>query len=96
MRIVAWGLAVGLVGGCAGTGGDGSADKVATEGSESTEGSDGSFVTDEDSGSGSDGLVQAPDFSLIDINVNSATYEDAISPRDRLEMVSGWYFTHAS
>ena len=38
----------------------------------------------------------APDFSLIDVNSNSATFEDAVSPRDYLEMVSGWYFTHAT
>lgn len=35
------------------------------------------------------------DFSLTDVNPNSPTYEDPVSPRDYLEMVSGWYFGHA-
>lgn len=37
-----------------------------------------------------------PDFSLDDVNPTSATYGEAVSPRDYLEMVSGWYFGHAT
>jgi hypothetical protein len=33
---------------------------------------------------------------LIDVNPNSATYEQPVSPRDYLEKVSGWYFAHAT
>jgi hypothetical protein len=36
------------------------------------------------------------DFALVDLNPNSATYEDAVSPRDYLQQVSGWYFTYAT
>ncbi len=36
-----------------------------------------------------------PDFELIDVNPNSATYNQGISPRDYLEQVSGWYFGEA-
>jgi hypothetical protein len=36
-----------------------------------------------------------PDFALIDVNANSATYNQGISPRDYLEQVSGWYFGEA-
>ena len=37
-----------------------------------------------------------PTFSLVDHNETSSTYEDPVSPSDYLQMVSGWYFTHAS
>lgn len=37
-----------------------------------------------------------PDFSLVDFNPNSATYEQAISPRDYLQQVSAWYFGHTT
>ncbi len=36
-----------------------------------------------------------PDFELIDVNPNAATYNQGISPRDYLEQVSGWYFGEA-
>jgi hypothetical protein len=37
-----------------------------------------------------------PDFSLVDQNPNSASFEQEISPRDHLGKVSGWYFIHAT
>ncbi len=37
-----------------------------------------------------------PDFSLTDENPNSGTYGQAVSPRDYLEVASGWYFGHAT
>jgi hypothetical protein len=37
-----------------------------------------------------------PDFSLVDENPNSASFDQEISPRDHLEKVSGWYFIHAT
>jgi hypothetical protein len=36
------------------------------------------------------------DFSLLDVNPNSTTYEESVSPRDYLEQVSAWYFGHAT
>lgn len=36
------------------------------------------------------------DFSLVDVNATSATFEQQVSPRDYLEAVSGWYFGHAT
>ena len=36
------------------------------------------------------------DFSLIDVNPTSTTYNQAVSPRDYLGQVSGWYFGHAT
>lgn len=39
---------------------------------------------------------QVPDFSLMDVNPTSATFDKAVSPRDHLEMVSAWYFGHAT
>lgn len=35
-----------------------------------------------------------PDFSLEDVNPASSTYQQAVSPRDYLEQVSGWYFAN--
>ncbi len=42
------------------------------------------------------GFDQVPDFSLTDVNTASATYNQAVSPRDYLQKVSGWYFGHAT
>lgn len=36
------------------------------------------------------------DFLLVDENPGSPTYGLALSPRDYLEQVSGWYFVHAT
>ena len=37
-----------------------------------------------------------PDFALMDVNTTSPTAGEDVSPRDLLEQVSGWYFTHAT
>lgn len=37
-----------------------------------------------------------PGFSLTDVSPNSATSNRPVSPRDYLEQVSAWYFTHAT
>lgn len=36
------------------------------------------------------------DFSLENFNANSTTYQQAVSPRDYLGQVSGWYFAYAT
>jgi hypothetical protein len=36
------------------------------------------------------------DFALVDVNATSPTTGTAVSPRDYLEKVSGWYFGHAT
>ena len=36
------------------------------------------------------------DFSLSDVNASSPRYGEAISPRDYLGQVSGWYFGSAT
>ena len=38
----------------------------------------------------------APDFSLPDVNPNSATSNQFVSPRAQLSRVSAWYFGHAT
>jgi len=38
----------------------------------------------------------APDFGLLDVNDNSPSFEQEVSPRDYLEQVSGWYYAHAT
>ena len=46
---------------------------------------------------GDDLLDEAmPDWSLVDINPNSPSCSQAISPRDYLQKTSGWYFMHAT
>lgn len=37
-----------------------------------------------------------PDFSLTDVNANSARFGEAVSPREYLGQVSAWYFGHAT
>ncbi len=37
-----------------------------------------------------------PDFSVLDVNVESARYAEAVSPRDYLGRISAWYFGHAT
>jgi hypothetical protein len=37
-----------------------------------------------------------PDFRLVDVSTTSPRAGEAVSPRDYLEKVSGWYFTHAT
>ncbi len=37
-----------------------------------------------------------PDFTLMDVNPNSPSYQDSVSPRDYLERVSAWYFGQAT
>ena len=38
----------------------------------------------------------APDFQLPDVNPNSPTYNTLVSPRQRLNKISAWYFAHAT
>ncbi|MAF26909.1 MAG: hypothetical protein QF819_09505 [Gemmatimonadota bacterium] len=38
----------------------------------------------------------APDFALADQNPTSSTAGEAVSPRDHLDRVSGWYFGSAT
>jgi hypothetical protein len=40
--------------------------------------------------------VAVPDFSLEDVNPNSATYQTLVSPRDHLGRISAWYFGHST
>ncbi|MFY0540927.1 hypothetical protein [Nannocystis pusilla] len=38
----------------------------------------------------------APDWALVDVNPNSATYEQTRARSDYAGQVSGWYFAHAT
>ena len=49
---------------------------------------------DEENGGPLTGL--APDFSIPDVNPNSATFDSTVSPRDYLSQVSAWYFGHST
>lgn len=37
-----------------------------------------------------------PDFSLLDVNPNSASHDQQVSPRQQLGAISAWYFGHAT
>ena len=39
---------------------------------------------------------RAPDFSLPDVNPNSKTHDQPVSPRQHLGRISAWYFGHAT
>ena len=41
-------------------------------------------------------LTVAPDFSLQDVNPNSITSGQSVSPRSHLGKVSAWYFGHST
>lgn len=43
-----------------------------------------------------EGSASVSDFSLPDVNTTSATFGAAVSPRDYLQKVSGWYFGHST
>jgi len=38
----------------------------------------------------------APDFSIQDVNPNSTTHGQDVSPRAQLGKISAWYFGHAT
>jgi len=44
------------------------------------------------SGGGGGTSSPVPDFTLQDLNPNSATYMEAVSPRDHMQHVTAWYF----
>ena len=44
------------------------------------------------SGGSDGGPSPLPDFALQDVNPNSATYLEAVSPRDHLRHATAWYF----
>ncbi len=37
-----------------------------------------------------------PEFSLVDVNEDSARFGEAVSPRDYLGQISAWYFGRAT
>ena len=49
-----------------------------------------------DTGTIEPGSNAVPDFLLADINPNSSTVGQNISPRDYLQQISGWYFIKAT
>jgi len=52
------------------------------------------FLTD--GGNTPSGNEAVPDFSVPDVNPNSARYQENVSPRDYLGQISAWYFGHAT
>lgn len=40
--------------------------------------------------------AQMPDFTLVDVNPNTATSGQAVSPRQYQQKISAWYFGHAT
>lgn len=52
--------------------------------------------TGNNTGNNNQGSGPLPDFALMDTNSTSPFSGQSVSPRQFLEKVSGWYFTHAS
>lgn len=78
---------------------EGTGSTGATDGSGST--STGSTSDEASTTAGTDATTTgdggiAPDFGLLDVNEGSASFDEVVSPRDYLEKVSGWYYTHAT
>ena len=44
----------------------------------------------------SSGDARAPDFALLDVNPDSATFNLAVSPRDHVGHTTAWYFGSAT
>jgi hypothetical protein len=40
--------------------------------------------------------LPVPDFHLLDVNTNSPTYNQLVSPRDYLGTTPAWYFSRAT
>jgi hypothetical protein len=40
--------------------------------------------------------VQVEEFALTDVNPNSVTFNQPVSPRDFLQQASAWYFGHST
>lgn len=47
-------------------------------------------------GCGGSGGAVVPDFSLQDENPISVSYLQTVSPREKLDRVSAWYFGHST
>jgi hypothetical protein len=58
-------------------------------------GAAGGTTTSGPGGGGAASWTLAPDFSLLDVNETSATYETEVSPRDTLGQLSAWFFGSA-
>lgn len=69
-------------------------DTLSSDASDTVE-SDTSEATDSSSEDAS-AEAMMPDFELVDVNPNSASFELSVSPRDHLGQVSAFYFTHAT
>lgn len=41
-------------------------------------------------------MFAVPDFSLVDVNPATPSYQQDVSPRDYLGKVSAWYFIHTT
>lgn len=84
------GLAVTVVGALACASDEGPSDAGASIDAGFT--ADAGFLAD----AGPEVQTEVPDFALEDVNDTSSTFGQSVSPRQYLEKVSGWYFTHAS
>lgn len=45
---------------------------------------------------GESDLARVPDFQLLDVNPNSSTFGESVSPRAHLGHVTAWYFGSAT
>jgi len=82
--------------GVAMTGATACGDSVDGSTAATTGGTGGASTSTGSQGQGGQGLGPVPEFSLLDVNETSPTYDTRVSPRDYLARVSAWYFAEAS
>jgi hypothetical protein len=83
------------VGGLGGGAGDGAAGASSTSGTGGSGGSSTSSTSSGTAGQGGGEPNPMPDFSLLDVNETSSSYNTYVSPTDYLGQVSAWYFGSA-
>jgi hypothetical protein len=78
------------------TSGTGETSETGTSGPVATSSSSGEASTSTTTSTTSEPDEAAPNWALVDVNPNSATYEQTRSRSDYAGRVSGWYFAHAT
>jgi hypothetical protein len=86
----------GAVGGTGGSATGGSGGSATGGGTSGGAGGAGGMSMGGAGGTGGMMAKMVPDFSLIDVNPNSMTSGQPVSPRDYLMRVSAWYFGHST
>ncbi len=80
----------------AGTGSGSSVDSASTDTAVGSTASTATTAATAQTGHTGGAPVQVVNFALDDVNPTSATFEEAVRPRDQIGRVSVWYFGHST